>query len=693
MPKRQTAKESLFRGNQLRSAFSFIFNRRSVIVLTVLFLLVALVGARRIRNRTHQRLEEERRLLETQNLIPFEKKFYAAITSKEIELWQSYKSTRALIRFKDSYFLATDGGLVELGPTGNLLRHYTVLDGLPESDLLSLATFNSQLFIGTRAQGLLSFDGERFSGYRWTDRVSQSINALFEDDGRLLIGTMAGGLIEFDGRQFREIKAGADHKRLVGINYLSKNGARLFVGTFADGLWIEEGARWSHLTVADGLLSNRIVGVIATRENLLVACDYGLTAAPFSSLSTEPAQRSQRFRSVAILPSLSSMISYGPTILLCKDNGDSFRFQADEQLSRLRQITRVAWHRLSDLAGCHLTAIDEELWILSSEGLFHARPDASEASTQAANISFSSWGQMSDSHALTTNLISALALDSQGRLWAGSFRNGIDVLTPQGKKLAHLESEVAREVNSLAHDQVSRTVLAATSQGVLRFDASLRAVEHFSTADGLLSSSVLQVAQTNLDAPEPAGHSVIACATSKGLSIGVSGKLRGLTTVQGLPSNSLYTLLVQGRKTYVGTLGGLAIIEDGRVARVLKDTNSKLTNNWVTALCVVGSRLFFGTYGGGVFELSAAGELRAFSADTGRAVVNPNAMWSDGSRLYVGTLDGALMFDPYSQKWTRLKDELPSRTVLSVTGDEKYMYFGTTSGIARIARSYWNKSI
>ena len=136
---------------------------------------------------------------------------------------------------------------------------------------------------------------------------------------------------------------------------------------------------------------------------------------------------------------------------------------------------------------------------------------------------------------------------------------------------------------------------------------------------------------------------------------------------------------------YVGTLGGLAVLEDGRISRVFKDTNSKLTQNWVTALCAVGPRVFLGTYGGGVFELTASGEMRAF-AETGRAVVNPNAMWSDGSRLYAGTLDGTLVFDLNSQAWTRLSSEMPARTVLSITGDDKYVYFGTTAGIARIGR-------
>jgi hypothetical protein len=251
-----------------------------------------------------------------------------------------------------------------------------------------------------------------------------------------------------------------------------------------------------------------------------------------------------------------------------------------------------------------------------------------------------------------------------------------------------MESETNREINSLSKDQ--STILAASSAGLLRFDSNLRNTEQWSTKDGLLSNAVLQVARWDVDG-ENTRNPLLAFATSKGLSLGARGKLRGLTTVQGLPSNSLYAVLVQGRKTYVGTLGGLAVVEDGRVSQVFKDTNSKLTTNWVTALCAVGPRIFVGTYGGGLFELNGSGDLRSFASEIGRAVVNPNAMWSDGSRLFVGTLDGALVFEPSSQQWTQVKSELPSRNVLSITGSNDYVYFGTTGGIARIENSYWNR--
>jgi ligand-binding sensor domain-containing protein len=692
-----TARELFSRGIQTRFQPGFVFNRKTLIVLTISLLFVSFIGLWRIRDRAQHQLEEERARLERQNIVPFERKLCPSLASKELTVWQGFRNSRAVARFKDSYFVATDGGLVELAPSGSFLRHYSVLDGLPESDLLCLASLGAKLFIGTRTQGLVAFDGERFESYRWTDRAPQAISALLEEPNRLLIGTTAGGLIEFDGQQFREIKVGADHKRLFGINYLSKNGARLFVGTFADGLWVEEGARWSQFTAADGLLSNRILGVVANSENLFIASDYGLTVAPFSSLSAATDQTSAKsFRTVAVLPSLSGMVEFGSSILLCKDDGESFALSAEEDLAHL-QVNRIAWNRPAGVAGCRLTVLGQEVWLLSSEGIHHAEMEELETLSKTRSLPFSPFGQIDNSQLLTTNLISALRLDTQGRLWAGSFRNGIDILASGGKKFAHLESDDVREINFLAEDREAKTMLAATSQGLVRFNADLRAIDRWSTADGLLSNSVLQVAQTSANAePEDkaqARKSIIACATSKGLSVGAPGKLRGLTTVQGLPSNSLYTLLLQGRNIYAGTLNGLVLIEDGRVIRVFNDTNSNLTPNWVTALCLVGSRLFVGTYGGGVFELTPGGEIHSFASEAGRSVVNPNAMWTDGARLYAGTLDGVVILDLHSQKWTHVKEELPSRTVLSITGDEKYVYFGTTSGIARVALAYWNPAV
>src|SRR5262245_18995011 len=245
-----------------RAAAFLKSHRRFLAALALLMAIVVLIVAWTVKRRAEREFEAARALLEERSFAPFEKDTRRAFAGNGVGLIQSSRATRGLARFNGSVFATTDGGLVEFGEDGKIKRRYTTLDGLPESDLTSIAVFNSKLFIGSRSQGLIVFDGKGFERYRWTDRDAQAVTALIEYRGRLLIGAFAGGLLEFDGRRFREIKAGSDHegqRRLAGINCLLADGQRLFVGTFADGLWIDDpatggaGGGWSHFTIADGL--------------------------------------------------------------------------------------------------------------------------------------------------------------------------------------------------------------------------------------------------------------------------------------------------------------------------------------------------------------------------------------------------------------------------------------------------------
>jgi ligand-binding sensor domain-containing protein len=695
MPNKSTFKISTPREITRRLAAVFHARRKLILVcLAGMCLLSFLSGAAWIREQARRRLAQERARLAGQDFIPFEKSARPPLAQTEIKFWQNTESTRALIRFQDSYFAATDGGMVQYSTDGNVLRHYTVLDGLTESDLLSFAVFDSKLFIGTATRGLLSFDGERFESYRWLDREPQAITAMLTDGGRLLIGTFGGGLIEFDGRRFTETKAGQEQTRLLAVNCLVKTGSRLYVGTFNDGLWLLETGRWLHFRVADGLASNRVVGVVASGENVFVASDFGLVAATSASLLEADTSRQKRFRTLATLPSLSGLIAYGNLLLIIKDNGELLALDQQEAATTraLLPVRNLGWPRPDDLSGSHLMIVDDRLWLLGSRGIWRTTEDA--LSQRLAQLSMTRFGQAGESPALASNVISALAFDADGKFWAGNFRRGIDVLSGEGKKIAHLESEAIREINFLLPEPNvgSSAVLAATSQGVVRFEAAGFRSTSTTKADGLPGNSIMHLALAeeggSSSATNAMGTSELVMATGRGLGVGQQGRWRALTTVQGLPSDQIYTTLFFKRSLFVGTLGGLAQIEAGRVVRVFKDSNSKLTHNWVTGLCAAGSRLFIGTYGGGVFELAASNDLYGFSQEIGTPVVNPNAMWSDGEQLFVGTLDGAWVFDLRAQKWTHLKDELPARTVLSITGDAKHVYFGTTNGIARVEKSY-----
>jgi ligand-binding sensor domain-containing protein len=590
-----------------------------------------------IYNSAKKTLANERARLKEQNRVAFEKKDLTPHLTSHLQILQNTNETRDFIRFRNSYFAATSGGLMQFDEWGKPEKHFTVLDGLPESDLTKLTVFQDRLYIGTRTKNLITFDGEKFENYLWTDRQSNAITSFLEIAGKLLIGTFDAGLIEFDGKDFTEIEA--EERRISAINYLFTNAGKLYVGTFDNGLWVNQNSIWSHFTKAEGLPSNRVVGVAIKNKNLYVATDFGLAIL-----------EEKRFRTVVTLPTLSSLISFENQILLTKDNGEIFKFDGSlKEFSTQKNILNT-----------RLTSSFEKLFLLSDQGIEEINGAKLKPFNQTENSS------------LTDNFISALAFDQNENLWIGSFRNGLDVFASDGKKLRHLESENIREINYLQAD--GDQISAATSAGLQTFKKDF-SVETIAKKNGLPSDSVTHFSDEFI-------------TTAKGLAFRQNDKFRILSTVNGLPNNSIYTSLKVSEKLYLGTLGGLAEIQKNRVVHVWKDSNSNLKTNWVTALWQANERIFIGTYGGGVFELLPSGEIHSFEADIGKFVVNPNSIFSDERRLYIGTLDGVKVMDLQTHDWKTVKNVLPSETVLSITGNRKNIYFGTANGLAKIEKSY-----
>lgn len=655
-----------------------ILRRRNAAIAACAFLIAfAAFEIWQIRSNANLALDKAREIEDKQNEIEFKKIVRQPLDKQNIEIWQNTNDARAVARFHDSIFAATNGGLLRFSLDGDLLRHWTILDGLPDSDLTALAVFNDRLFIGTKNAGLVEFDDKKFTSYVLRGTQTKAITALLAADSKLLIGTSAAGLLEFDGSRLREIKP--QNKRFAAVNFLAKTPEKLFAGTFAEGVWINQNDVWQQFTTSDGLPSNRVVGALESGENVFVATDLGVAAAAKNELFATRAN-SKIFFSLAAVPTLSSLVKFDDRIFLTKDDGAILALDNDAARGNSFALKKLTNN--TKTLGARLISANGELWFASRDGIERLRDKTKQ------NLVFASFNRSAPRQTLTGSKVSALAVDRNARIWAGDFSGGIDVLSETGERIKHLESETAREINALLLDPQTQNVFAATAAGVAGFDARLRE-NNVSESEFLARKSVMQAAfvAANEQSPQSANNE-IAFATNRGLLLRGKNGEQLLTRVNGLPSDNVFTVLSFKNKIYAGTLGGLAVIENGRVARAFTDSNSKLTHNWITALCAARDRIFVGTYGGAVFELTAANELHAFANETGKFAVNPNALHTDGEQLFAGTLDGARVLDLETQKWTTLRGELPAETVLSVTSDDKTVYFGTTNGIARINKNY-----
>jgi ligand-binding sensor domain-containing protein len=329
-----------------------------------------------------------------------------------------------------------------------------------------------------------------------------------------------------------------------------------------------------------------------------------------------------------------------------------------------------------------------KLWALTGQGAFCRDEGAPGPSFQPVAATLGSGAILTSGH------ITSLAVDGKGRLWVGYFDRGIDILALEtNERLSRLEDERVREINFIRYDRGRNQMLAATSRGLVIFDDRERQTNLTRDRDGLINDSIAHVSLAEVPAEMTTGAVValarpeeaMVLATAGGLTEISGGKSRSINAFHGLASNHLYCTATVGSKLFVGSLAGLVETEGLRVSRTYKTSNSRLSHDWVTALCEAGGTLYIGTNGGGVDALLPTGEWINYSVEIGGFEVNQNAMHFDGERLYVGTSQqGLLSYNTRGRRWTRITQGLPSQNITAIASDDRFIYAGTLNGMIRI---------
>lgn len=589
-----------------------------------------------------------------------------------VALWLSDEAPRDVEPFRGQVYAATAAGLAVYDERGALVRRYTTLDGLPENSLLCLERYADKLYLGTESSGLVAFDGTTFTRYTFERPAAARVTALRATDGGLLVGTFDAGLFEFDGATWTrryQVALGDACRRVTAI---LDDGPRLYVGTYDAGLFAWREATARRLGEAEGLPSARVTGLALRNGTVVVATDLGVAA--LDGDAAKPLDPTPNATGVAVrgadtwVASLSrglSRVAAGaaplPTRTVAEESGPASGAPVTSGLP-------------PSALGVKLE--DGVLWALTPAGLFAATEGDGPARFERFDDPDARRSGLGAGH------VAALCVDARGRVWAGLFDGGVDVLDPEtGALVESVDDPALREINAIVPQPGSDRLWVASSRGVAAFDGARR-TKLIGEADGLVGGNAAGVAL----GAGPSSNGV-AVATNKGLSVVDGSVARSITAFNGLPNNHTYAVAVARGKTYVGTLGGLAEVDGLRVSRTFTVADSKLPHNWVDALASVDGRLFVGTYGGGVAELLPGGEVVPETATAGLEV-NPGAMTVVGRRLYVGTLrSGLYALDLDTGRWTRVGAALSSTNVTAIAADARYLYVGTEHGITRVERT------
>jgi ligand-binding sensor domain-containing protein len=565
---------------------------------------------------------------------------------------------RDIAAYKGTIVVSARAGLFIYGRSGALLHSYRAGIELPPAELSSISvgtlagSAEPEVFMATRGEGLLAFNGAQFRQILPADsslRVVTSVLVL--GSGRLLLGTERRGVLVFDGLHLAPF-----HARLqsMHITALAGNDGDIWIGTLDHGVFHYRAGELEELTA---LPDPQVLSIAAAADQTFVGTPLGVVEF----------RDGQRVRTLADGFFARTVARAGDTLYVGTEDEGILQVPLREASLTSRPAPRAPLDAESPLAPIlRLANLDGEVYAVGENAIYGYDPVPKEWRPVLTAGNF----------LIADRNVTALAF-SGGRLWIGYFDRGLDVVDASLDRAVHHEDDTLFCINRIVPDLEHARTAVATANGLVMFDSSARPRQVMGRKDGFLSGHVSDVAFRD-------GGMVVA--TPAGLSFVDRSAVRSLYVFQGLVNNHVYAVATRGAQTVAGTLGGLSVLEDDTVRANYTTANSHLKHNWITAVVGVGDEWFAGTYGVGVLRLDSSGEWHSFSDLKDGFVVNPNAMLVSGSQLYAGSLDrGLFVFDRVSGHWTNTTMGLPSKNVTALASDGAYLYVGTDNGLVRIA--------
>lgn len=559
---------------------------------------------------------------------------------------------RDIAAYQNTVAVSARAGLFFYSRDGSLLRVYRTGFELPPAELGPMAegtaagSAEPELFIATRGEGLLAFDGARFRQILPEDAALRDVTcALVLGSGRILLGTERRGLLVFDGRSLTPFHV---RLRTAHITTLAGSEGDLWIGTLAEGVFHYRAGQLENLLSA--LPDPQVL-------SLALAANAAFVGTPLGAVEFregEPPRPVAGGFFAQALAAAGDVLHVGT-----EDEGI-----VDVALASRPMLPMPGEDALSAPI-LRMRNVEGQEYAVAASAIYHYEP-ATKRWRPALRP---------ENPLLADRNVAALAL-AGGALWVGYFDRGLDVVDAGLEHARHWENDALFCVNRIVADAEHARTAVATANGLVLFDSTSRPRQILGTKDALLSDHVTDVAFRE-------GGMVVA--TPAGLSFVDSSGVRSLYVFQGLVNNHVYTVATRGSETLAGTLGGVSVL-DGDTVRVNYTTaNSHLKHNWITALAQVGGEWLAGTYGAGVLRLDAAGEWHGFPDLPADFIVNPNAMLVTPDRVYAGSLDrGLFVFDRATGRWSNPGTGLPSKNVTALAAGDSYLYIGTDNGLVRM---------
>ena len=553
-------------------------------------------------------------------------------------------------------FVAGGAGVFEYDADGRPVNRFRAGLELPATPAVAVAAGiagsakGAELWIATSGEGALAYDGARLRHLRPTQSRFRKMTAVLPlSTGRILFGTEKAGIVGYDGREFAPF-----HESLADLHVTALAGdeASLWIGLQDAGVVHWRAGEIERLGEKEGLPDPRVFAISVDGDTA-----YAATALGVAEIRAGKVQR---------------VLAQGFTVQTVLKHGDELLIGTlDEGLLRVPLAARTgAPAKRERGAEFHdvrkIIAVDGSVLALTPDALFREhRGDWTAVLAQ-------------DEARLADRNISAIAPDDWGRLWIGYFDRGLDILGRDAARPEHIEDSIMFCVNRIVPDAARERVAVATANGLVVFSRNGARRQTLTKADGLIANHVTDV----LVGPD----GDLIAGTPAGVSFIERSKISSVYAFHGLVNNHVYSLGQVGNRTFVGTLGGLSVIESGLASVRFTTANSGFRHNWITAVLPAANDVFIGTYGGGIVHMGVGGAWEPFADLPPAFEVNTNAMAASDRAVYAGTLDrGLAVFDRNGGRWHWITRGLPSLNVTAVAAQGGTVYIGTDNGLVRVS--------
>lgn len=588
--------------------------------------------------------------------------------------------------------------------------NYKVADGLPQSQVQCIMQDGrGYLWLGTYG-GVSRYDGVKFTNYNRNNlRIGQDIiYSIYEDrDGFIWFATLGDGVIRYEsaaepGHQFRyfnpetgfpaakvytilqdrngEFWFGADsgivvrydgnrYERIKLIEADDDQNVRAIVEDFDGTLWISvlglgifgrAGDEWEHITVADGLLHDKVYSIAVDGEN---AKWFG-TETGISCYSAEAGGGWQHFTPENGLPAapIYVILFDADGRLWAGTNGAGIVTYEDGDFHIIDSRQGLVHNRVFTL----YEDTERNLWIGTAAGV-----------SKLADRKFESF---TTEQGLPGNYITALYLDSQDNFWLGT--NGSGLAKWRGSEIQRYQKGtglINDIVRAIVEDQ-NGAIWVGTRLGLSRIQNNR--IENFSREQGLVGEFIRDLAV------DSAG--VLWLATNKGVAR-VNPERRPFVFAQhplsdSLGSESVWKILpTREGAVWICTNGaGVARLTGGALQRFTVEHG--LGSNAVFDACQsANGDIWFATRGG-----VSRFDGQTFQTYTEREGLLDNSVWAivedRMQRIWIGTNRGIDCFDGrtwrnYNSKSGLIGDEVNIHCLLVDRSNQ--VWIGTVSGLTK----------